>query len=185
VDRWVILDNPPEDYKRYELTENWISPRVRVGTKHWDFIASSYEHDEYGATSEDPEEKKLFTEKRFKKIENFFEKEWYKWYEVINPKAKKMLITISFTSYTAKHFIEQNPEYGLILIKFLKPLDERLLEEIKDKEEVIFVEKNYSGQLENHIVKELGLKYIKWLKISNLRKYDLMPFYIEDFEELK
>jgi pyruvate/2-oxoacid:ferredoxin oxidoreductase alpha subunit len=72
-----------------------------------------------------------------------------------------MLITISFTSYTAKHFIEQNPEYGLILIKFLKPLDERLLEEIKDKEEVIFVEKNYSGQLENHIVKELGLKYIK------------------------
>jgi 2-oxoglutarate ferredoxin oxidoreductase subunit alpha len=23
------------------------------------------------------------------------------------------------------------------------------------------------------------------LKISNLRKYDLFPFYIEDFEELK
>ena len=185
VDRWVILDHPPEDYKRYELNESWISPRVKVGTKHWDFIASSYEHDEYWATSEDPEEKKLFTEKRFKKIENFFEKEWYKWYEVINPKAKKMLITISFTSYTANHFIEQNPEYGLIIIKFLKHLDERLLEDIKDKEEIIFVEKNYSGQLENHIVKELWLKHIKWLKVSNLRKYDLMPFYIEDFEELK
>lgn len=185
VDRWIILDNPPEDYKRYELTESGISPRVRVWTKHGDFIASSYEHDEYGATCEGIENKKLFTEKRFKKLEKFFEKEWYKWYEVINPKAKKMIITISFTSYTAKHFIENNPEYGLILIKFLKPLDERLLEDIKDKEEIIFAEQNYSGQLENHIAKELWLKYIKWLKISNLRKYDLMPFYIEDFEELK
>jgi 2-oxoglutarate ferredoxin oxidoreductase subunit alpha len=48
---------------------------VRVGTKHGDFIASSYEHDEYGATSEDIENKKKFTEKRFKKLENFFERE--------------------------------------------------------------------------------------------------------------
>jgi 2-oxoglutarate ferredoxin oxidoreductase subunit alpha len=35
------------------------------------------------------------------------------------------------------------------------------------------------------MTKELGLKYIDWLKINNLRKYDLFPFYIEDFNELK
>ena len=28
------------------------------------------------------------------KLENFYEKEWFKWYEVVNPKAKKMLIII-------------------------------------------------------------------------------------------
>jgi hypothetical protein len=32
-------------------------------------------------------------------------------------------------------------------------------------------------------VKELGLKFVDWLKISHLRKYDLMPFYYEDLEE--
>jgi hypothetical protein len=48
---------------------------------------------------------------------------------------------------------------------------------------VIFVEHNYTGQLENYIVKELGLAYIPNLKISHMRKYDLMPFYYEDFEE--
>jgi 2-oxoglutarate ferredoxin oxidoreductase subunit alpha len=96
-----------------------------------------------------------------------------------------MIITTSFTSYTAKEFIKNNPEFGLIIIKFLKPLDERLLEEIKNLEEVIFVESNYSGQLENYISKEFGLKYIPSLKISHLRKYDLFPFYIEDFDELK
>lgn len=184
VDRGVILKNPPENYKRYVLNETGVSPRVEVGTKNGDFIATSYEHDEYGATSEDTKNKELFTEKRFKKLENFFEKEWYQWYEVINPKAKKMIITISFTSYTAKHFIEKNSDFWLILIKFLKPIDTRLLEDIKWKEELIFVEQNYSWQLENYISKELGLKHIQWLKISHLRKYNLLPFYIEDFETL-
>jgi 2-oxoglutarate ferredoxin oxidoreductase subunit alpha len=95
-----------------------------------------------------------------------------------------MIITISFTSYTAKHFIEKNSDFWLILIKFLKPIDTRLLEDIKWKEELIFVEQNYSWQLENYISKELGLKHIQWLKISHLRKYNLLPFYIEDFETL-
>lgn len=42
-----------------------------------------------------------------------------------------MLITTSYTVYTAKEFIKNNPEYGLIMIHFLKPLDERLLGELK------------------------------------------------------
>ena len=185
IDRWVILDNPGVDYKRYELNETWISPRVKVGTINWDFIATSYEHDEYWATSEDPLVKKAFTEKRWKKLENFFEREWYSGYEIVNPSAKKMLIVTSFTSYTAKEFVKNNSEFGLIIIKFLKPLDSRLRKEIEWKEEIIFIESNYSGQLENYITKEFGLKYIQNLKISNLRKYDLFPFYIEDFNELK
>lgn len=186
TDRGVILENPPEDYKRYELTESWISPRVNVGTKNGDFIATSYEHDEYGATSEDSELKKKFTEKRFKKLENFFEKENISGFEIINPGAKKMIVIYSFTRYTAEQFVKENPEYGLIVIKFLKPIDERLREEIisNNYEELIFVESNYSGQLEKHLSNELGLKFIPNLKISNMRKYDLFPFYIEDFNEL-
>lgn len=186
IDRWVILDTPPEDYKRYELTDSWVSPRVNVGTKNGDFIATSYEHDEYGATSEDSDLKVKFTEKRFKKLQNFFEKEGISGYEIINPTAKKMIVTYSFTKYTAQHFVKNNPEYGLIIIKFLKPINERLREEIISNkyEELIFVESNYSGQVEKHLSNELGLKFIPNLKISNMRKYDLMPFYIEDFNEL-
>jgi 2-oxoglutarate ferredoxin oxidoreductase subunit alpha len=41
-----------------------------------------------------------------------------------------MLVTTSFITYTALDFIKDNPEYGLIVIKFLKPLDERLREEL-------------------------------------------------------
>lgn len=185
INRWKILEKPTADFKRYELTDDGISPRVMVWTKDWDFIASSYEHDEYWATTEDPVMKVKMTEKRFKKLEDFYKKEDIFWYEIINREAKKIVICHSFTSYTALEFVKQNSEFWLIIIKFFKPLDERLRNEIVWKDEVIFVENNYSGQMENYIVKELWLKFIDWLKISHLRKYDLFPFYIEDFEELK
>ncbi len=184
VDRGEILQNPPDDYKRYEFTQSGISPRVVVGTPKWDFIASSYEHDEFWATSEDSENKKLMTEKRWKKLQDFFQKEWISWFEVLNPEAKKMLIVFSATLQTAKEFIKNNPEYGIVVIKFLKPLDERLYEVLREKQEIIFIENNYSGQLENYISNQFGLKYIPGLKISHLRKYDLFPFYIEDFNTL-
>ncbi|MGE4444478.1 MAG: 2-oxoacid:acceptor oxidoreductase family protein [Candidatus Altimarinota bacterium] len=184
VDRGEILQNPPDDYKRYEFTQSGISPRVVVGTPKGDFIASSYEHDEFGATSEDSENKKLMTEKRWKKLQDFFQKEGISGFEVLNPEAKKMLIVFSATLQTAKEFIKNNPEYGIVVIKFLKPLDERLYEVLREKQEIIFIENNYSGQLENYISNQFGLKYIPGLKISHLRKYDLFPFYIEDFNTL-
>ncbi|MDD5770535.1 MAG: hypothetical protein PHE25_06195, partial [Candidatus Gracilibacteria bacterium] len=185
IDRGIILENPPLDYKRYELNESGISPRVMVGTQNGDFIATSYEHDEFGATTEDTNMKKLMTEKRWRKLQDFYKKEGFSGFEVINENAKKMIVTFSTTAYTAKEFIKNNPEYGLVIIKFLKPLDERLLDVLSGREEIIFVESNYSGQLEKYICNELGLRSIKGLKISNLRKYDLYPFYIEDFNELK
>ena len=197
VQRGKLIEKPASDFARYAFTEDGISPYTVPWTPDGDFIATSYEHDEFWATTEDPAMKVKMTEKRWKKLENFYEKEGIKGYEVFYWETglsgersqakvlpKKMLITTSYTSYTAKEFVKHNPEFGLIIIHFLKPLDARLLEELKNMEEVIFVESNYSGQLENYIVKEFGLKYIPGLKISHLRKYDLYPFYYEDFETL-
>ena len=185
VERGKLELSPSKEYKRYELTQDGISPYTLPWTVDGDFIATSYEHDEYGATTEESSMKVAMTEKRMKKLENFFQKEWISGYEVFNSEAKKMIITTSYTIYTAKEFIKNNPEFGLIIIHFLKPLDERLLSEIDGKDEIIFVESNYSGQLENYICKEFGLKYKSGLTIRNLRKYDLYPFYYEDFETLK
>lgn len=94
-----------------------------------------------------------------------------------------MLITTSANSYNLKAFVENNPEFWLIILKIIKPLNPELLEVINTLKELIFVESNYSGQLENYVCKEFGLKYKKDLTISNYRKYDLYPFYYEDLEE--
>lgn len=185
VQRGKLLTNPGADYKRYELMSDGISPYVRVGTEQGDFIATSYEHDEYGATTEDMQMKVQMTEKRAKKLQNFFEREGIHGYEVVNPSAKKKLVTTSFNAYTARAFIEQNPEWGLVIITFLAPVDVRLRDEFARCDEIVFVENNYSGQLEGYLTKELGLKYVDGLEIKHLRKYDLLPFYMEDLNSLK
>lgn len=182
VQRGKLLEHPDENFSRYEITDDGISPYVTVGTKNGDFIATSYEHDEYGVTTESPEMKQKMTEKRFKKLENFFQKEGIFGYEIINSAAKRKFITISATRYTAEEFITNNPDFGLIIVHFLSPIDERLRNEIANSEEIIFVESNFSGQLETLITEKLGLKYINGLKISHMRKYDLYPFFLEDFE---
>jgi hypothetical protein len=47
-----------------------------------------------------------------------------------------------------------------MIITVLKPLNEKIRQEIEKYEEIIFVEANYSGQLENYLTKEFGLNYI-------------------------
>ena len=183
VDRGEIIKNPPLDYKRYENTLSWISPRVKVWTISWDFISTSYEHDEFWATSEDAENKIKMTQKRWRKLNDFYKNIPHKGYEVINPEAKKMFISMSANCYNLKAFVENNPEYGLIIIKILKPINPEILEVIKNLDEIIFVESNFSGQLESYITKEFGLKYQNNLKISNFRKYDWFPFYYEEIDE--
>jgi 2-oxoglutarate ferredoxin oxidoreductase subunit alpha len=183
IERGKLLKNPAPDYKRYAFTEDGVSPYVRVGTEHGDFIATSYEHDEYGATTEDPTLKVAMTEKRARKLQDFYKKEGIKGYRVVNPSAKKMIVTFSFTAYTAEAFVAENPEWGVIVITCLKPLDYTLRDVIIATEKIVFVESNYSGQLEDYVTKEFGLKFVPGLQIEHLRKYDLFPFYMEDFDK--
>ena len=185
VDRGKLIDKPEDGFKRYELTDDGISPYVRVGTPNGDFIATSYEHDEYGATSEDMDMKVAMTEKRARKLEDFYTKEGIMGYRVVNPSAKKMILTFSLTSYTAEAWIRENSEWGVIIITCLKPIDARLRDVIVELDRVVFVESNYSGQLEDYVTKEFGLRFVNGLEIEHIRKYDLMPFFYEDFDTLK
>ncbi|HCB51771.1 TPA: hypothetical protein DEP21_04370 [Patescibacteria group bacterium] len=41
------LITPTEGYKRYEYTDDGISPWVTPGTEHGENMITSYEHDEY------------------------------------------------------------------------------------------------------------------------------------------
>jgi len=185
ANRGKLLENPSADYKRYELTDDGVSPYVRVGTELGDFIATSYEHDEYGATTEEIDMKVAMTEKRARKLQNFYEKEGIIWYRVVNPTAKKMILTFSLTAYTAEAWVRDNPEWWVIIITCLKPLDARMRDVIVALEKVVFVESNYAGQLEDYVTKEFGLRFVPGLDIDHIRKYDLMPFFYEDFDNLK
>lgn len=188
------------NYKRYAYTSDGISPVMLPGTENGEFIATSYEHDEYGATNEDPIIKKEMTDKRFKKLETFVQQEFTKdfyGYEIINPEAKIFFVTFGFNRYVIEDFIRgkgkgsrsqvpgSTPKYGLIVIKVFQPFDIRLKEfldqRVKNIKNLVFVEMNYSWQLQDLISNKCLLNDKKWKnKIANIRKYTLYPVFAED-----
>lgn len=193
INKWKRIDSVSEDtFKRYSFQDDWISPMSIPWIENWEFIATSYEHDEYWATSEDLQMKKTMTEKRHQKLQTFasieFNKDFY-WYEIINPKAKKFFVTFGFSKYVLDNFIVKNSDYWLIIVTMIQPLDPRLKDFFVDNfdkvDEFIFVEQNYSWQLETHIRNKFWfVTKERNAKIKSMRKYELYPFFEEEFTTL-
>ncbi len=194
-----------EWYKRYSFTGSWISPYTVPGTENGEFIATSYEHDEYWATNEEPAMKKQMMKKRFQKMETFIQKEFnsdFYWYEIINPDAKNFFVTFGFNRYVLESVISteaekslksdlstssrwQSKDYGLIIIKVMQPFDMRLKTRLDDNKKniqsLIFVEMNYTWQVQELVTNICLLNTEdRNKKIKNIRKYDLYPIFQED-----
>lgn len=209
INRWELVIWT-QWYKRYQFTDSGISPYTIPGTQDGEFIASSYEHDEYWATNEEPDMKKKMMQKRFQKMETFIQQQFnadFYWYEIINPDAKNFYITFGFNSYVLKDYIAshceewndeailnkkkiatpvaRNDKYWIIIIKILQPLDPRLKIRFQDNQKNIqsltFVEMNYTWQLQELITDQYWLNTKeRENKIKHIRKYDLYPIFQED-----
>ena len=57
------------DYKRYEITDNGISPRSLPGIPGGEYNSTTDEHTEYGIITDDADNRIQFNEKRFKKMQ--------------------------------------------------------------------------------------------------------------------
>lgn len=188
IKRGKKADSTAEDqFKRYEFSSDGISPYSVPWTEHTTFIATSYEHDEYGSTNEEPTMKGKMMEKRAQKLKTFVEQEFnsdFYGYEIINPDAETFYITMGINRYALEQHIKGKAEMGLVVIKSLSPFDPRLkafLEEHEKKiKRLIFVEMNQSGILEDLVRKECEL-YGEWKsKISHQRKVTLYPIFEEE-----
>lgn len=188
IKRGKKADSTAEDqFKRYEFSPDGISPYSVPWTEHTTFIATSYEHDEYGSTNEEPTMKGKMMEKRAQKLKTFVEQEFnsdFYGYEIINPDAETFYITMGINRYALEQHIKGKADMGLIVIKSLSPFDPRLktfLEEHAKKiKSLIFVEMNQGGILEDLVRKECEL-YGEWnKKIEHFRKITLYPFFEEE-----
>lgn len=188
IKRGKKADSTAEDqFKRYEFSSDGISPYSVPWTEHTTFIATSYEHDEYGSTNEEPTMKGKMMEKRAQKLKTFVGQEFnsdFYGYEIINPDAETFYITMGINRYALEQHIKGKADMGLVVIKSLSPFDPRLktfLEEHAKKiKRLIFVEMNQSGILEDLVRKECEL-YGEWKsKISHQRKVTLYPIFEEE-----
>ena len=188
IKRGKKADSTAEDqFKRYEFSPDGISPYSVPWTERTTFIATSYEHDEYGSTNEEPTMKGKMMEKRAQKLKTFVEQEFnsdFYGYEIINPDAETFYITMGINRYALEQHIKGKAEMGLVVIKSLSPFDPRLKtfldEHAKKIKSLIFVEMNQSGILEDLVRKECEL-YGEWKsKISHQRKVTLYPIFEEE-----
>ncbi|NDK19855.1 hypothetical protein GW819_03365 [Candidatus Gracilibacteria bacterium] len=211
IQKGKLENNPAPDFARYTEQSDGISPYSVPGTPNGEFIATSYEHDIYGKETEDNETKMQMEAKRFRKMETFVRDEFKNTpltrgeeqsegglnkdfistgYDIINPDAKKFFITYGINFYALQGFIHDHREdnWGIIVLKVIQPLDLRLKDFLesksKDIEKLVFVEQNYSGQLETYLSPRLGLYKDTWQgKVSHLRSTSLYPIFEENICE--
>ncbi|KKL68174.1 hypothetical protein LCGC14_2127600, partial [marine sediment metagenome] len=160
-----------ENYKRYLDTSDGISPMLFPPSKEvikW----SSYEHDEYGITTEDAEVISFMHDKRDKKLKALIE--YLKQIETVNIIRGENPTNIFAFGSTYMSVLEalkhgkMNPT--AIQPIFLNPLPIWELEEFKDQDNIV-VEQSSTGQFTALLNEKAGLN-IK----STIKRYDGRPF---------
>ena len=159
-------------YKRYLFTEDGVSPLAFPGTKNNVVKATSYEHDEYGITTEDAQRIKKMIDKRAKKkealIEELKKKETVKVYG--NKRSKIVLIGWGSTQGVLEEVAEEL-KVKFVQIQYLEPFPKWELEKVlKNAAEIIDVENNSTGQLAT-ILRSHGFNPTR-----KILKYDARPF---------
>jgi 2-oxoglutarate ferredoxin oxidoreductase subunit alpha len=172
-----LLDS--KDYKRYQFTEDGVSPRAIPSIENGIFEANSNEHDEYGGTSEDPKNRIMMMNKRLRKLDIAKK-------DIIDPKffgAKRAnigLIGIGSTYGPIMEAVEQleKQRYRIkyMQIRMLQPFPKDSVKKFVDKcKRVYVVENNATGQLSRQILFRLGVsKYKK--KFRSIVKYNGKSF---------
>jgi 2-oxoglutarate ferredoxin oxidoreductase subunit alpha len=153
IDRGKLLESiETGEYKRFELVDDGISPRSRLGLEGGIFWNTGDERDEYGHISEDPVLRTSMMEKRMGRMDRILR-------EV--PEGEQA-VSFGISEYTvvswgsAKGPIldaismlrEEGIDLGFVQVKMLHPFPSKTLDSmLAGARVVIDVEANYEGQL--------------------------------------
>jgi 2-oxoglutarate/2-oxoacid ferredoxin oxidoreductase subunit alpha len=168
---------PTEDYfKRYELTDDGISPRVIPGMKHGIHHVTGVEHDETGKPSESAGNRKLQMDKRMRKIKSLdFNTPVIK--DIKHDESDVLIVGFSSTRGVIEEAMERLEADGIKAnhahMRLIHPFPaSEVLPLVQSAKKVIVVENNATGQLAN--IMKMNVGHID--KIKSLLKYDGNPF---------
>lgn len=165
-------------YKRYSITENGVSPMSFPSERGAIIKIASYEHDEFGVTTEDPEQAKLMCEKRLRK-EKFLSKDLENLTAVKTYGDKSADTAILCWGSNKGPALEAARKPGLKLVQpiVLNPFPVKQFQNaLSGVKRVICVENNAAGQLAG-LIKGHGFN-----ADDAILKYDGRPFSVEELE---
>jgi len=177
VDYGDIETKPSQNFERYKLTTNGISPRTLPGTKNGQFLANSYEHNQFGFAIEEADLSLKMSQKRLKK---------YKLAEKLAPKAnffgdksaKKLIISWGSTKGPILEALQNLPnksDYAFLQIKTVWPINPDIKNIINAFKETIVIENNGTNQLITVLKSQFDFNPTKIIN-----KNDGRPFFPEE-----
>jgi 2-oxoglutarate ferredoxin oxidoreductase subunit alpha len=182
IDRGKLLNEDKlaqiPDFRRFEVTEDGVSPRSLPGMKGGIFVANGDGHYESGATNEDPDIRTMMMDKRFRKLTKLID-------DIPGPKmygpadADATLVTWGSSKGPCMAAMNDLNEKGrsvnLLHFIYLKPFPRHLaMEQLKKTRLTIGVECNRTSQLDRLLREELKIGLDK-----KIRKYDGRPMFTE------
>lgn len=177
----LLTDDLPElenkaYFKRFEVTEDGVSPRVLPGTKNGIHHVTGVEHDETGKPSEVAINRIEQMDKRLRKLANInFNTPVHK--RIYHDHPDILFVGFISTRGTIEEAMERLENDGIAVnhahIRLIHPFPtEELLPLVEAAKKVIVVENNATGQLANLLKMNIGYAN----KIASLLKYDGNPF---------
>ncbi|MBA2870883.1 2-oxoglutarate ferredoxin oxidoreductase subunit alpha [Anoxybacillus calidus] len=169
------LDNK-EYFKRYEVTEDGISPRVLPGMPNGIHHVTGVEHAETGKPSELASNRKAQMDKRLRKLKNIqFNTPVHK--NVKHEEADVLIVGFNSTRGAIEEAMERLELDGLKVnhahVRLIHPFPtDEMLPLVQSAKKVVVVEQNATGQLANIIKMNVGHAD----KIYSVLKYDGNPF---------
>ncbi|PIC77582.1 2-oxoglutarate ferredoxin oxidoreductase subunit alpha [Sporosarcina sp. P19] len=165
-------------FKRYEVTEDGVSPRVIPGVKGGIHHVTGVEHDETGRPNETAHNRKQQMDKRMRKLSNLTER-FPNPITVNVPTIKTNLLLIGFnaTRGAIEEAVQRLRGEGLnvnhLQIRLIHPFPTAAIKPYIDgADHVLVVESNATGQLANIIKMNVG--HVD--KVQSMLKYDGDPF---------
>ncbi|MBV7503692.1 2-oxoacid:acceptor oxidoreductase subunit alpha [Bacillus sp. sid0103] len=163
-------------FKRYEVTEDGVSPRVIPGMKNGIHHVTGVEHDETGKPSESAANRIAQMDKRFRKVENIrFDTPVYK--NIKHEDADVLFVGFNSTRGVIEEAMTRLENDGLKVnhahIRLIHPFPtDEVLPLVRSAKKVVVVENNATGQLANIMKMNVGHAE----KITKHLKYDGNPF---------
>ncbi|RBP95326.1 2-oxoglutarate ferredoxin oxidoreductase subunit alpha [Cytobacillus firmus] len=163
-------------FKRFEVTEDGVSPRVIPGMKNGIHHVTGVEHDETGKPSESAANRNAQMDKRFRKIENIkFNTPVHK--HAPHEEADLLIVGFNSTRGAIEEAMSRLEQDGIKVnhaqVRLIHPFPtDDLLPLVKSAKKIAVVENNATGQLANIMKMNVGHAE----KVHKLLKYDGNPF---------
>jgi 2-oxoglutarate ferredoxin oxidoreductase subunit alpha len=168
-------------YRRYELTDDGVSPMAIPGMRGGHYVAEGLEHDEKGAPNYTPEMHRAMMEKRYRKVESARRelRDWSVVDEWGDPGAEIGIIGWGSTKGTVREAMaramQEGIRVGAIYPETLLPMpDEEIRAFLANKRVVIVPELNYRGMFGDVVAHRYNVK------VRHVNKYDGLPFKVQD-----